>query len=220
MVEHLGYFVEMELYPTTLDKLALVITASTMAKEESVKDFGVGEDLPFNIYGWREHRLAIMCQIDSSLMGIDPMERFTKLANAACIMRKGFAVDNFTLLAEGFVSTDPEKTKDKKLAEAYLDPSSPVKECLTFTHVGNSRVTFVTKPYKYTVPRGVLWEDELHYPGRTMFRSKDGAIPIMFDKVLELETQAPPEDEYELDEYHMALGEGLLEEGFYAQWFV
>lgn len=210
----------METYPTTLDKLALVVTASTMAKEESVKDFGVGEDLPFNVYGWRDHRLAIMCQIDSGLMNIDPMERFTKLANAACIMRKGFCVDSFTLLAEGFVSTDPEKTKDKKLAEAYLDKDSPVKECLTFTHVGNGRVTFVTKPYRYTVPRGVEWEDEMHFPGGTMFRSKDGAIPIMLDKVLSLDTADEPEDDEEYEEYHIALGQGLLAEGFYAQWFV
>lgn len=214
------YFGTMDIYPTTLDKLALVITASTMAKEESVREYGVGEDLPFNIYGWRNHRLAIMCQIDSKLMNIDPMERFTKLANAACIMRKGFCVDTFTLLAEGFVSTDPSKTKDKKLAEAYLDKDSPVKECLTFTHVSDNRVTFVTKPYVYTVPRGVNWEEEMHFPGGTMFRSKDGAIPIMFDKVLSLETASEPDDEEEYEEYHIALGQGLMDEGFYAQWFV
>jgi len=207
----------MDIYPTTLDKLALVVTASTMAKEQSVKEYGVGEDLPFNVYGWRDDRLAIMCQIDSGLMNIDPMERFAKLANAACIIRKGFHVDNFTLLAEGFVSTDPERTKDKKLAEAYLDKDSPVKECLTFTHVGNGRVTFITKPYIYCVPRTVKWGEEMHYPGGTMFRSKDGAIPLMFDKVLSLETEEEPEY---LDEYHKALGEGLLKEGFYAQWFV
>lgn len=210
----------MDTYPTTLDKLALVVTASTIAKEQSVKDFGVGEDLPFNVYGWRNHRLAIMCQINAGLMNIDPMERFSKLTNAACVMRKGFCVDGFTLIAEGFVSTDPESTKDKKLAEAYLEKDSPVKECLTFTHVDNGRVTFVTKPYTYTVPRGVQWAEEMHFPGGTMFRSKDGAIPIMFDKVLALETQEEPDDEEEYEEYHKALGQGLLAEGFYAQWFV
>jgi hypothetical protein len=210
----------MERYPTTLDKLALVVTAATAAKDISVKEFGVGEDLPFNIYGWRGDELAIMAQLDSGLMNTDPMERFGRLTNAACIIRKGFLVDSFTLLAEGFCSFRPDETKDKKLAEAYLEPNSPVKECLTFTHVANGRVTFVTKPYVYKVPRHVEWDEELYYPGGTMFRSKDGAIPLMFDKVLSLDTAEEPTDAVEIDEYHKFLGDGLLEHGFFAQWFV
>ncbi len=210
----------MDRYPTTLDKLALVVTASVAAKEISVKEFGVGEDLPFNIYGWRNDELTIMAQLDSSLMNEDSMDRFNRLTNAACIMRKGFLVDSFTLLAEGFCSSDPQATKDKKLAEAYLEPNSPVKECLTFTHVANGKVAFITKSYAYAIPRKVEWDDEQYFPGATLFRTKDGAIPLMFDRVLTLDVAQQEDDDVNLDDYYQYLGDGLLEHGFFAQWFV
>ncbi len=44
--------VVVESYPDTYSKVALALTSAQVAKESLVAEFGVGEDLPFNFFGW------------------------------------------------------------------------------------------------------------------------------------------------------------------------
>jgi hypothetical protein len=92
-----------------------------------------------------------------------------------------------------------------------------VKECLTVTHVEDGRVTMVVRPYSYTVPRKVLWDDDIYYPGRTLVRDQDGMYANMFDRVLTtIETDEAPEDYIT---FYDELSSGVLEAGFYIQQF-
>jgi hypothetical protein len=88
---------------------------------------------------------------------------------------------------------------------------------LTVTHVENNRVTIVARPYSYTVPRKVVWDDDIYYPGRTLVRDQDGMYANMFDRVLtSVDAEEPPED---CETFYDEISSGVLELGFYIQQF-
>jgi hypothetical protein len=209
--------VDLSLFEERIDKISLALMSSVEAKEQSVKEFGIGEDIAMNLFCWKQGALTLMLQAKPDIQLGDHVERFDAFTNVSIIARKGWGITAFTLVSEGWVSTDPSATRDKPLAEAYLDQDSPVKECITVTHVEDSAVTFVVRPYKYDVPRKVEWSDEIYYPGKTLVRGQNGIYPNMFDRVLTtIDEETPPED---LDTYYDILGHGILQAGFYCQVF-
>ena len=187
------------------------------AKEQSVKEFGIGEDISMNLFCWDGPYLRLMLQTRPDIQASNHVERFDAFTNVACIVRKGWHISAFTLISEGWVSTDPLTTRGRPLAEAYLDKDSPVKECLTVCHVEDGTVTFVTRPYTYGVPRSVKWEDEMYYPGKTLLRGQDGIYPNMLNRVLTtIDTEETPQD---AQEFYDVLSHGILQAGFYCQVF-
>ena len=187
------------------------------AKEQSVKEFGIGEDISMNLFCWDGAVLKLMLQTRPDIQASNHVERFDAFTNVACIVRKGWNISAFTLVSEGWVSTDPLTTRGRPLAEAYLDKDSPVKECLTVCHVEDGTVTFVTRPYTYGVPRTVEWEDEIYYPGKTLLRGQDGIYPNMLNRVLTtIDTEETPQD---AQEFYDVLSHGILQAGFYCQVF-
>jgi hypothetical protein len=203
-------------FPTNLDKLALAVHSSVQVKEIQVKEYGIGEDINMNLYAWVGDYLAAICQMTTETMMQSHEERFGKVANATCILRKALGVDGFTMIAEGYVSNDPVKTQGMALADAFVREPDVVNECLTFMHVTHGTVTFITKSYTYDVPRIVKWYDEVYTPGRTLMRGGDGKYPTMLAKVLdEVTREAPPED---VDTYLETLGIGLRRQGFEVTW--
>lgn len=200
----------------TIDKVAFVVEAASLAKELIVKDAGIGEDLTFSLYAWRNDYLVAVLQMRPEHMWIEKYERFKKLTNAACVLRKGWGVDEFTLVAEGYCSSNPKATRGLELEEAYVTMDE-VRSCLTFTHVNEIETAIVTRPYKLTVPRKVEYEKEMYFPGQSILRRKDGVIPAMLLRVIDsIEPERAPDDHVS---YYEALNEGLYEEGFMAQWF-
>lgn len=186
------------------------------AKEQCVKEFGIGEDLPMSIFCWKDHALELVLSLALTPEVRDHTERFKRVSDAICIVKKAWHIDAITMVAEGWVSTNPEATAGQDLHIAYLSPESPVSTCLTITHVENDEVTFIAKPYKQTWGRKVDWEDELYFPGSTKVRGQDAMYPNLFSRVLrEVEHEAPPEDEAT---YYAALGDGLMKRGFACQW--
>lgn len=204
------------LYKHRLDKIAISLMSAQKAKEECIKEYGIGEDMPMSIFCWKEDRLEIVLSLAEPPGRKNPMRRFKKVSDGLCIVKKGWGVDAFTMVAEGWVSTNPEATEGKELGVAYVEKDSPVSECLALTHVENDEVTFLAKPYRQTWGRKVEWGDELYFPGETRVRGQDAMYPNLFFKVLsEIEYETPPEDE---ETYYAALGDGLLKHGFACQW--
>lgn len=200
----------------SIDKVIFVCDAASVAKELVVKDAGIGEDLTFGLYGWKNNYLTVLLQMKPEHMWTDGQERFKKLTNAACILRQGWGIDEFTLVAEGYCSTDPEATRDVPLQQAFVTMDA-VRECLTFTHVNEYETSIVTRPYKFGWPRKVEFQDDMYFPGQSILRRKDGGIPAMLLRVIE--RIEPEEQPVDVEEFYKVLGEGLYEQGFLAQWF-
>lgn len=199
----------MEQYATTLDKVALAVESAKVAKSDAVKKHGIGEDININLFGWRGSDLVVIAQmLDSGK--IDKEERFVKLVNALCIVRQGWQVDAFTMVAEAFCSLLPSDTKGKDLAEVFAEPNSPVSECLSVTHISVRDALFVTVPYTLATPRTVIYGDPLKYAGYDDVL-RDKKYPAAIGKALDLELVSEVEDG---DTFHRVLADGLAEEGF------
>ena len=204
------------LYKHRLDKIAISLMSAQKAKEDCVKEYGIGEDMPMSIFCWKEDRIELVLSLAEPPGKKNPLRRFKNVQDGLCIARRGWGVDAFTMVAEGWVSTNPEATADRELSEVYVEENSPVSECLALTHVENDEVTFLATPYRQTWGRKVQWEDEMYFPGETKVRGQDAMYPNLFFKVLsEVQYDEPPEDEAT---YYSALGDGLLQLGFACQW--
>ena len=209
-------FVDISDFKERIDKVGLALMSTVEAKEQSVKDEGIGEDLAINMFCWEDDRLALMIQARPHVQTSDPLKRFDAVTKVACILRRGWGITAFTMASEGYISLKPEETEGLGLRQAFAEGKN-VKECLTVTHVENNRVTMVVRPYSYTVPRLVVWDDDIYYPGRTLVRDQDGMYANMFDRVLTtIEVDEAPED---YDTFYDELSSGVLEAGFYIQQF-
>lgn len=204
-------------FPSSLDKLALAVQSAVEVKEQTVKEYGIGEDININLYGWKGAYLHAILQMSSSLMAKPHEERFGRVADAACVVRRATGIDSITMIAEGYISTDPTKTADMPLSEAFVKKGSVVKECLTFTHIYDEQVLFMTKPYIYNVPRKLIWEDEIFTPGQTVMRGGNAKYPMMLSKILRQEAveEAPLDEETYLE----TIAIGLRNIGFETSWF-
>ena len=203
-------------FPHVLDKVALAVSSAVEVKEQQVKEFGIGEDININFYAWDGPFLVAICAMSSQLMALDHESRFMRVADAICILRQALAIDNITIVAEGYISVEPRETEGLELAAAFVKMPGIVKECITFTHVHGDQVTFMTKPYTYTVPRTVIWEDEVFTPGQTVMRGGNARYPLMMSKVLaDVEPSEIPED---ANMYFDTLGFGLRQLGFDVTW--
>ena len=200
----------MDKYPTTLDKVALAVEAAKVAKSDAVKLYGIGEDININLFGWRDSELVVIAQMLSSSQ-IPKDERFAKIVNALCVVRQGWQVDGFTMVAEAFCSLLPSDTKGRDLAEQFAEKDSPVSECLSFTHVSIRDALFVTVPYRVVPPRMVVYSTPLKYAGYEGVL-RDRKYPAAMGKALDLPiSDSVVEDG---DTFHAVLAEGLSEEGF------
>jgi len=203
-------------FPSALDKLALAVSSAVEVKEQTVKEYGIGEDININLYTWKGARLAAICQMSSQLMCESHEKRFGRVVDASVIIRQTLGIDAITMIAEGYLSMDPRSTENLPLASAFVSMPDVVKECITFTHVFEENVLFMTKPYRYTVPRSVIWEDEVFTPGQTIMRGGNGKYPLMFSKVLrEVNSDEPPEDN---QVYLETIAFGLRQLGFEITW--
>lgn len=199
-------------YEHRLDKIAIALLSGVNAKEGCVQEFGIGEDLPISIFCWKEDRLELVLSLMPTPDVKDHVKRFKKIGDALCIVRKGWGIDALTMLAEGWVSTNPQATEGRELREVYIEKGSPVSECLSITHVENDEVTFLAKPYMQTVGRKVVWEEELYFPGNTRVRGQNAMYPNLFARILkEVTYEEPPEDAVT---YYELLCEGLSKSGF------
>jgi hypothetical protein len=184
-------------YPEILDKVALAVESAKVAKQMVVQQEGIGEDLGFSLMAWEDDDLRAVVQL-SGLFMTDHEERYALMVQAACILRQGWKATAFTMVAEGYCSTNPNESKGKDMAQMFASPSCDfVRECLAFTHVERGEMLFVVVPYKYVPPRKVMFAEPLQHQGASVLR--DGRYPLSLHRALEL--SLPHGDENFDEEY-------------------
>ena len=197
-------------------KLAMVLATAVQIKSDGVKEHGIGEDLNQCLYGWRRDRLAVVTQMTDAMQRRPHHDRFVATSEAAAILRQGWAIDALTMVAEGFVSDAPSETDGANLATEFANGNPSVKEAITVTHVVGDEVSFVTKSYKYAVPKTVVWDEENFIPGRQRVVGEDGLYPLLFARALELSVnEESVRGESELgSQFYDALAFGMVARGF------
>jgi len=203
-------------------KLAMVLATAVEAKNEMVAEGGIGEDINQVLYGWCGGSLSVVSQMTDVVQRQTPYERFMAVSSAVAILRLGWGLDAISMVAEGYVSSNPIDTYDKNLAKEFAIGNRAVNECLTVTHVANDEVSFVSKGYSYDVPRKVIWHEEVFVPGRMMVRNEESMYPLLFHTALKLPYSQPDDEVMWLasDDYYKALVFGLLANGFSTRFFV
>lgn len=200
-------------YPDPISKISLTVAVGQAAKTQMVKEQGIGEELALNILGWRDNRLVCVAQMDTSWPS-DENERVMRTGDAYMVMRRGWLCDAFTVLAEGYVSSEPKETKDMDLIEAFLDKTKPVNECLTVNYIDTDAIQLCAVPFKLGVGRRVTWGPLVHSEDIDVLRNSEyitAAQEVLGQEPLEI-----PED---LDTFHLALAVSLHDSaGFFMQY--
>ena len=172
------------IYPDIQNKMWLVMQSSKTAKTISVEEEGIGEELPFTLFGWVNDDLTIICQTSVALL--DKKQRFDAIIQAAVIFRKAWGCTSLSFVAEGFCATDPTAIRyDQPLAIQFASGNQTVMECLTVMHVESNSINILTVPYKYGLGRTVSYGKPRMYPQNgdtaysypTLLRSTLGLTP-------------------------------------------
>jgi len=204
-------YMETGIYPTDLDKMALAVESAKLAKQMSVSEEGIGEDININLFCWKNDYLASVVQL-SNTHKLERNERVEKITDAACILRKGWGVDEFTFIAEGYCSMKPSQTKNQDLAELYAQKNSPVKECISFTHITQNDATFVSVPYSVGLGKKVDFDTPLCYSGLDVMR--DLTYTATLKASLKLKPSEFDERAIDREAYFGTLASSLIENGF------
>lgn len=168
-------------YGDDAKKLALLTASYRRTKTDVVKTRGVGEDLPFNFFGWRHNDLAITVQMDYELMNLDLYDRFDKSFKVVNALRQYWGIDEITMVAEGFLSYDPIATSGKNLRDAFIK-NQKVSECITLSHAfmydGSPQITVVAMPYTYE-KKDVIWHTMIATPNEAARLFRESIFPAM-----------------------------------------
>lgn len=197
-------------YETDLDKIALCVESIKTAKESLVDEEGIGTDLNINIFGWRNNELATIIQLKNTF-SIPKNERIASLIEASIIMRRGWGVTEYTLAAEGYCSISPAETQGENLAQLFAQKNSPVKECISFTHLKDDDHIFVAMPYQVKLGRKVDFGDVLWFNGGKAMR--DIEYPAALKASLKLETE-PVDTSVDREIYYGTLASAIMHCGF------
>lgn len=185
-----------------------------VAKDSLVEQEGIGEDLPFTLFGWQDSELVIVAQLDSGLMKVDPDDRLLRVSFCSSMLRMGWGVDSITFMAEAYCSTNPEKTKDQQLDFLFANGHEHVSECLTFTHIDENGPSLVLLPYKIALGRKIEWDAPIRQSEAKGLR--DAAYPAAIAESLALTVHERPPD---LEKYFSFLVDGLMSKGFHVDLF-
>lgn len=198
-------------YQTNLDKVALAVESIKVAKQIAVSEEGIGEDINITLFCWRGPLLLSVVQLKDTF-GLERQERVNRITQGCCLMRRGWGVDAFTMIAEGYCSLAPSTTKDENLYELFIQPNSPVKECIAITHVEEDSYLFVSVPYSVKVGRKVEFDNPLWYKGRDALR--DIAYPATLKAALNLRPVDLEDEKVDKEIFFATLADGMMAFGF------
>lgn len=208
----------MDTYLDPFSKIALTLTASQIAKNLIVKSEGIGEDLAFNFFAWRDNKPFLCAQLENKHMKESHQKRFARCYELMKILRLRLGVQSLTFIAEGYVANEPQ---NKELSLAFLEPNSGVRECLTVIHCDENRATSVpdvflfSMPYKYGIGKSVNWGHLMEFSQNAVSTIKRYSYPAMlhgaFRRQIDDETASSPLDEETINEI---LGHGFLVQEF------
>lgn len=197
-------------YETDLDKVALAVEAVKVAKQATVEEGGIGEDMNISLFCWKGSKLVSILQLAGTHQ-MDKTERLDRITRAACIKRQGWGVDSFTFIAEGYCSLKPAETKNQDLAALFAQPDSPVTECLSFTQLGSETPIFISVPYKIKVGKKVEFGDALWYSALDVMRDLTYAATLNASLQLPNESTELPDAR---ETYFETLADAIHEIGF------
>lgn len=195
----------MEKYLDDFSKMVLVVESLKEYKSTLIKEKGIGEDVTFNIFGWRDDSMNVVAQLAPNFMK-DKRRRLLKLIEAATIFRTGFGCNGLSFGTEAFCILDGEETENgKSLAEQFATNKS-VLECLVVLHVG-LETHLAAIPYKYGVGRTVIYGN----PSTTENPESLGIIRESFADILNIDIQSRFMDD---PFFVMHLIDGMQKDGF------
>lgn len=149
----------MDSYEDPFSKIALTLTATQMAKNMIVRSEGIGEDLSFNFFTWRNDTPVMCVQLESKYMKESHEKRFFRCKELINILRFRLNITAITFICEGYVASAPQK---EELSLAFIKSESDVKECLTVVHCEESLISspdiyLFSMPYSYKLGKHVTW---------------------------------------------------------------
>jgi len=198
-------------YPDSAAKASLVATVGIQAKTYVVSEFGVGETITMTIFAWKNDELVCIAGADMNWGDFtNTDERLQRISTTSLILRKGFHADALTLLAEGWVSLNPDKTRGKDLAQQFAEGThSDVDECLTICHVEDegNLIDVCAKPFTIQVGKQVKFAPLVHSDDPSMLRNSD-YIHVMTTALRAPTAPAPTNEET----YRLALAMGLADD--------
>lgn len=198
-------------YATNMDKVALAVESIKVAKQMTVSEEGIGEDINITIFCWRGALLLSVIQLKNTF-ALERQDRVNRITQGACLMRRGWGVDGFTMIAEGYCSLAPTDTRNEDLYELFVKPDSPVKECIAITHVEDDSYLFVSVPYTVTVGRKVEFDNPLWYKGKDALR--DIAYPATLRAALNLNPVDLDDEKVNKEVFFATLADGMSAFGF------
>lgn len=189
-------------YPDEFSKIALALTSAQLAKRLFVKEMGAGEDLAFNFIGWKNDRVAVITQLGKKHMKNTPIDRIQRCAAMLRIMKGYWEIDGLSMVAEGYCSSDAEKTKGLDLQKAFSGKSKDVKECITITHaerldMDEPEVNIVSISYSYQANRRVVFAPITLYPDGAIRTLRDKSYPALLYKTIYEDYAVPESSEHE-----------------------
>lgn len=198
-------------YPDEFSKIALALTSAQLAKQAFVDELGSGEDLAFNFIGWKEGKIITITQLSKKHMKEPPIDRLQRCAGMLRLMRGFWNVDSISMVAEGYCSTDIEKTKGLDLQKAFLDDNTEVNECITVTHaecdqMGGAELTLVSTSYEYRSKSRMFFKPITVYPDGAVRTLRDKSYPALLYKTVMEDYVVNEKDEDEAAESINNLG--------------
>jgi hypothetical protein len=197
-------------YETDFDKIALCVESIKTAKIALVDEDGIGSDLNINIFGWKNNELATIIQLKDTF-GTPKDERIRSVIEASVIMRKGWGITEYTLAAEGYCSMSPAETTGENLASLFAIKNSPVKECVSFTHLKSDDHVFVAMSYQVKLGRKIDFGDVLWFNGGKAMR--DIEYPAALKASLRIDTE-PVDPSIDRQTYFGTLASAVMHCGF------
>jgi hypothetical protein len=198
-------------YPTPVHKLWLAAESAKAAKGQTVREFGIGTDLNYNLLGWRDDDLVVLAQAATELMA-DPVARFEAMTQTAVLLRTAWGAEAFSFVCESYVRTGGDISPGS-LAAAFASGNTSVHECVTVFHAeGDGEVLAVSVPYRYLPGRLVAYGEPITHQAAS-FQSQ---FPDVLRRALKYPTQEPPADRVT---FYDTLIEGMYEDGVLVRWY-
>jgi hypothetical protein len=149
-------------YETAIDKIWLALLSFQEAKEQLTTEFGLGESLMLNLYGWRGDRLVLVCGFahNPSRTHAETLDLSYEVARQ---MRLGWGVDTFTLLNEGFCVLPGESDEFIDLPRQFASGVEGIAECIALIHVEPDYCKAVATPFRYGLKRSIAFGDPIFY---------------------------------------------------------
>lgn len=188
-------------YPDAMSKMALSLTSAQLAKDLMVDEFGIGEDLAFNFFFWRDNQLIMVVQMKKETMRLPVVARLPRCMDMCAAVRTFWGADAISLVAEGFETIDKERLNGRELEQAFIEDPNLVKECITVTHCEKNHinddfeVTLVSNSYTYELGRKIVWGEPVGYTRGTETILRKSPIPQMLTMVLQNKVEENPTDE-------------------------